>query len=227
MPILNEQTRNQLKGILDKQLTEPLTVHLFTQRQSPLLVPTYQCQTCRETGELMDEVKGLTDKLTLQVHDLVAEAEEARRMGVDKIPALVFQGKNKGTVRYFGIPAGYEFSVLVEGLIDCARGTTRLSANTKRQLQTLAAPVNIKVLVTPTCPYCPMGARLAHQMAIESSMVTADVIEVSEFPQVAQRYHVFGVPKTIINERVTFEGALPEARFLEKVLDAVAPGTGT
>jgi len=50
--------------------------------------------------------------------------------------------------------------------------------------------------------------------------VTADVIEVAEFPDVAQRYQVYGVPKTIINEQVNIEGAVPEARFLSLVLDA-------
>jgi predicted DsbA family dithiol-disulfide isomerase len=54
--------------------------------------------------------------------------------------------------------------------------------------------------------------------------VTADVIEVAEFPDVAQRYQVYGVPKTIINEQVNIEGAVPEARFLSLVLDAAGAG---
>jgi predicted DsbA family dithiol-disulfide isomerase len=67
---------------------------------------------------------------------------------------------------------------------------------------------------------------LAHQLAVESPHVTADVIEVSEFPELLERYHVRGVPKTIINERVTFEGALPEAAVLNRVVEAAAAGTG-
>jgi len=67
---------------------------------------------------------------------------------------------------------------------------------------------------------------LAHQMAVESEKVTADVIEVSEFPLIARRYNVFAVPKVVINDRVSFEGALPEALFLQKILEATAEGTG-
>lgn len=63
-------------------------------------------------------------------------------------------------------------------------------------------------------------------MAIESEPVTADVIEVSEFPLIARRYHVSAVPKVVINDRISFEGALPEALFLQKVLEAAAEGTG-
>lgn len=60
-------------------------------------------------------------------------------------------------------------------------------------------------------------------MAIESSQVTADVIEVSEFPDVAERYQVYGVPKVVLNEKHSFEGALPEAQFLSQVLGATSP----
>ena len=58
-------------------------------------------------------------------------------------------------------------------------------------------------------------------MAIESLRVTADVIEVQEYPHMAQAYAVRGVPKTVINDRVSFTGAVPESTFLERVLEAV------
>lgn len=66
-----------------------------------------------------------------------------------------------------------------------------------------------------------MAARLAHRLAVESAQVTADVIEVQEFPELIQRYRVRGVPKVIINERVQFEGALPEPQFIRQVVLAV------
>jgi predicted DsbA family dithiol-disulfide isomerase len=57
-------------------------------------------------------------------------------------------------------------------------------------------------------------------MAIESSQVTADVIEVSEFPELIQRYSVRGVPKTMINGSVGIEGAIPEAALVERIARA-------
>lgn len=59
-------------------------------------------------------------------------------------------------------------------------------------------------------------------MAVESERVTADVIEATEFPDLAQRYQLFGVPKTVIDDTVSFEGAMPEWQVLAKVLEAVA-----
>jgi len=58
-------------------------------------------------------------------------------------------------------------------------------------------------------------------MAVASEHITADVVEITEFPELAQRYHVYGVPKVVINDTVEFEGALPEPRFLLEVLRAL------
>ncbi len=57
-------------------------------------------------------------------------------------------------------------------------------------------------------------------MAIESSNIVAEVIEVAEFPDVAQRYQVYGVPKVVLNEKQSFEGALPEPDFINQVVQA-------
>jgi hypothetical protein len=66
--------------------------------------------------------------------------------------------------------------------------------------------------------------RLAHHLAVASDLVRADCIEANEFPDLAQRYMVMAVPKVVINERASFEGALPEAQFVDQVLRAVGAG---
>ena len=65
--------------------------------------------------------------------------------------------------------------------------------------------------------------RLAHKMAIESDLISADMVESSEFPQLAMKYEVMAVPKTVVNERSSLEGALPESRFVEGVMQSVQP----
>ena len=66
--------------------------------------------------------------------------------------------------------------------------------------------------------------RLAQHMAVAGSSVRADAVEATEFPELAQRYRVMAVPKIVINDRVEFEGALPEPQFLVQVLKAVNGG---
>lgn len=64
---------------------------------------------------------------------------------------------------------------------------------------------------------------MAHKLAIENEYITADVVEVSEFIDMAQLYRVQGVPKTVINERVEVVGAVPEPRFVQELLKALPP----
>jgi hypothetical protein len=63
--------------------------------------------------------------------------------------------------------------------------------------------------------------RLAHHLAVASDQIRGDCVEANEFPDLAQRYAVMAVPKIVVNERVSFEGALPEGQFVEQVLRAV------
>ena len=63
--------------------------------------------------------------------------------------------------------------------------------------------------------------RLAHKFAIESDYITADMVEAIEFPHLANKYSVYGVPRTVINETVHQEGAVPEPMMLAKLLEAV------
>jgi Thioredoxin domain len=60
--------------------------------------------------------------------------------------------------------------------------------------------------------------RLAHQMAIENELIRADMIEATEFPELSQRYSVYGVPLTVANETVRLEGGAPEAYFIPQIL---------
>ena len=64
---------------------------------------------------------------------------------------------------------------------------------------------------------------MAHKLAIENEHITADVVEVSEFVDMLQRYQVQGVPKTVVNDRIEMVGAYLEPRFMQEVLKAVEP----
>lgn len=210
--MLSEPEKQKVQELLS-QLENPVTIHYFTQE--------FECEPCSVTHEVLDLLAGLSDKVFLKTYEFQNERDKAKTLGVEEIPAIVLEGQRVYGVRFFGVPAGYEFAALLEDLLDVSRGTTSLSAATKTLLNTLITPLHIQVFVTPTCPYCPRAVRLAHRMAIESDKVTADMVSAMEFPHLAQKYGVMAVPKVVVNDgRVAFEGALPEAQFVELVLQA-------
>ena len=106
----------------------------------------------------------------------------------------------------YGSPAGYEFATLIEDIRMASRGTTDLSAATVETLNHLTTALRLQVFVTPTCPYCPRAALLAHKMALVSDWVTADAVDATEFPELADHYRVRGVPRTIVKRHGSYRG---------------------
>ncbi len=205
-----------IKERLQQNIKDPVRIIVFTQEM--------ECQFCKDTRELAEEVASLLpDKIKAEVYDLVKDGDKAREFNVDKVPALALVGIKDYGIRYYGIPYGYEFNALIDSMINVSRGSTDLLEETKMRLKTLDKPVNIKVFVTLTCPYCPIVAGLAHKFAIESEMVKSEVIEIAEFPQLGQKYSVMGVPKIVINERTELVGAVPEPQFVAQILLTAKP----
>jgi hypothetical protein len=61
-------------------------------------------------------------------------------------------------------------------------------------------------------------------MAIENELITADVVEASEYPELAERYQVYGVPLTVANDKTRIEGGMPEPMFVEHLLQGLGIG---
>lgn len=210
MSLLPEEQKEHIRSQLAENLVNPVRVIMFTQQM--------ECGFCSETKQLIIELATLNDKIQAEVHDLVADSQLAQQYGVDKIPAIIILGEKDYGMRFYGLPYGYEFQTLMESLKIVSRKMTDLSEETKQKLRQITTPTHIKVFVTLTCPHCPVAAALALKSAFENDLIKAEVIDVSEFPQLAQKYGVLGIPKVVINEKVEFVGAVPENVFLAHVL---------
>ncbi|HUX75945.1 MAG TPA: thioredoxin family protein [Anaerolineae bacterium] len=212
MPLLNEEIAEQVKQEL-VDLAGPVRLVMFTQE--------FECDYCAETRQLVEEVAALSDQLASEIYDFVVDKDRAEELGIDKIPAVAVIGAEDYGVRLYGIPSGYEFTSLLHAIRTVAAGKPELTEETLAALEEVTEPVHIQVFVTPTCPYCPGSVVLAHQLAVASPLVRADMVEATEFPQLAIKYQVMGVPRTVINETVHIEGAAPEPMVLGKLQEAL------
>ena len=211
MGFLQDKDKEHIRTMF-KDLTGDVKLIFFTQE--------IECQYCRETRQILEEVGELSNKIKLEVYNFVTDKAIAEKYNVDKIPATVVEGTKDFGVRYYGIPSGYEFSSLLEDIVDVSKGDSGLSEQSKTLLKEINAPLRLQVFVTPTCPYCPRAVRLAHKMAMENEYITADMVEATEFPHLSMKYNVRGVPRTMIGEDVPIEGALPENEFVKRVVEA-------
>ncbi len=196
----------------EAKLKDEVRLVMFTQET--------ECTHCKEARELVQEIAELSNKIRAEIYDFVKDNGKAKEYKIDKVPAVAVIGKKDYGIRYYGVPLGYEFRAFTENTINVSNGTTNLTEETKKKLKSISKPVHIQVFVTLTCPYCSTAASLAYRFALEKDLVRADVVDVSEFPHLAQKYSVMGVPKTVINEQTVIVGAVPEAQFISQVLRA-------
>jgi glutaredoxin-like protein len=146
---------------------------------------------------------------------------------VQQAPATVIGGMDGETfidygIRFMGIPSGHEFTSLIRDILMVSGRDSGLSAETRDFLATLDRPIHLQVFVTPTCPYCPQSVVLAHQMAMESDMVEAEMVEAMEFVDLSDQYGVSGVPHIVINDGAgEIIGAVPEAELVQKIRQVV------
>jgi len=210
MSLIPDEHKEHIRSELNEKMENPVKIIMFTQQ--------IECLFCAQSRQLINELAGLNDKIRTEIYDFVTDAEKAKEYGVDKVPAIIILGEKDYGIRFYGLPYGYEFQTLLEDLINVSRRRTDVSEETKKKLREIKTLVHIQVFVTLTCPYCAIVASTAHKFAMENDLIKADVIEGSEFPHLALKYAVMGVPKTIINEKIEIVGPVSEETFLEHVL---------
>jgi glutaredoxin-like protein len=216
---LNETLTNQLKTVFNENLKEPVRVIFFDQPDG--------CEYCSETKQLLDEVAAATENISVEVHNIGKEPDLAAGYHLDKAPGFIIAGWENDHpvdygIRYAGIPAGHEFTSLINDLVLVSQRDSGLQAETRGFLKQLDKEVKLQVFVTPTCTYCPQSVNLAHAMALESPLVQAEMVEATEFPELAVRFNVSGVPQTTINEgRGTLVGSGPEHLLVDEIKKAL------
>ena len=136
---------------LDTELKRNVTLELYTQRSmGGLYVPGRECKTCGTTQEMMEELTALSSKLELEIKDYYGDPDQARSRAVDAIPATLISSGNSYNARFYGLPSGYEFTVLLDSIVAASQGTPTLALESRKLLNQLTTDVHIRVFVTPT-----------------------------------------------------------------------------
>jgi len=217
--VLSDQVIKQINEVF-AGIKEPVQILYFGSEE--------KCDYCAETKQLLEEVTALSDKLELTVYDIQSDHGVADQFNVSNAPGIVIAAKDGSQVidlgvQYSGIPSGHEFNTLISDILMVSKRESGLNEKTREFLKNLQKPLFLQVFVTPGCPYCPRAVLLAHQMAMENpQMIRAEGVEAMEFPELASRFNVHGVPQTVINSGAGIVvGAVPEQNLLAEITRAL------
>jgi len=141
MGFLSPQDEQAVKKEFER-MGGPVKLTVFASELGP--------ETNGQTVALVKEVAALSDQLSVEVLNPHIEREQAQAYGVEVTPAVVVEGTRDYGIRFLGIPAGYEFSNLIDSIIAVSTGEAGLSDETKATLAGLTEDVTIKVFTTPT-----------------------------------------------------------------------------
>lgn len=145
--LLNLDLTEQVRGLFEAQLIHPVTLLYFYSKET--------CDTCGETGQLLEELASLSDKITLASFDLQTDHSQAQKYHVNLTPSLVVAAGEATTlvdygIRFAGMPSGYEFGSLIQTIILVSRNDSGLNPDIRDKLIDLKKPVHLQVFVTPT-----------------------------------------------------------------------------
>jgi alkyl hydroperoxide reductase subunit AhpF len=141
MPLIREEDAALIRERLQPVVNPVKLIH-FTQELNLALEA--------ETLQLLKELTGLSDKLSLEVFDFLLDKEKVREYAVDNVPATIIRnGKDYG-IRFYGLPSGYEFSALLDAILAVSKGDSGLGASSREKLAQLTQPLHLQVFVTPT-----------------------------------------------------------------------------
>ncbi len=141
MALLSDRDRAAVQKEFEK-LVNPVKLTVFSQELGS--------ETCQQTEWLVKEVAECSDKLSVELLNLVLDRERAEAYGVDRVPAVVVEGERDYGIRFFGLPSGYEFTNLIDAVVVASTGQPALTPETQSALADLPGPVHIQVFTTPT-----------------------------------------------------------------------------
>lgn len=210
------ETHNALRGEIQEQLTSlfealpfSIPIYLFTQDGKNDVLNGAARETLRS-------FKNLSKKLELKEFNLSHEL--AREWKVDRSPTILFDPE-RYSIRYVGVPYGEEGRTLLGAILIIGFRSGNLTEQSLKVLNKIDSPREIKVFVSPTCPYCPEQALVALKAVVENpQLLSLQIIDIQCNPDLAEQYSAFSVPQTYANEVLIAQGALPEELFMLSLL---------
>jgi len=219
--IITDDMRESLRENF-RVLEKPVELHVFTMKG-------LNDQFNDMAVLISEEMAKASPKITAHFH--TTGDDFARKYDVERSPTILLN-PDKFAIRFTGSPLGEEGRSLVMAILMASTGKTLLSDDSRKKLESLKDKRQVRVFVSPTCPYCPQQFLYAASAAVEKpGLVSAEAMEIYENRELAEKYSAMSVPKTYIGDVLTSPGLEPEERFIASLIEGkkvdfvMPPGT--
>jgi thioredoxin reductase (NADPH) len=194
----------QLKATFE-QLPNDIALYLFTAKG-------HEDAFTHGNRQVVRAFRELSARITLREFDL--DHELAKKYNITSSPTLLI-APERYSIRWLGAPLGEEARTFLETLILVGLGQSHLSDQSLNVIKKIDSPRNIKVFVSPTCPYCPQQAVNAVKAAVEMpEYISLEIVDIQSQPELALQYAAQSVPQAFANDVLIGQGAQPEEVFI-------------
>ncbi len=221
-PVIPREQRPAIAKYLSERLAGPVAIETWTQRESALVrTDRDPCIFCEPVSSATRQLASLHPLISLTPYDIDKHAGRAAEAGIERPPVTVLRGRNGREIRFTGLWSGLLFTAFMDALVYVGAGVAPINPETREALHELEEELRLELLVAPYDPYSAYTLRVAAAFAVEARRVRLEVIEISEFPRLAQARMVSEIPVLLVNGR-RFTGAWDENDLIEQLKRIVA-----
>lgn len=204
---LSKKLKKTISGSLS-ELKKPVRILLFTSGRYPKVE--------KEIEMAMNEIVSLNGKLSLEKYKV--DSRKAKSEGITNGPVIMIDGEQKGKIRFFGFPSGYQFPIFIMDVLEASGARQKINPKVAKQAKAIKKKTRIQVFEMPACTYSPIAVKVAHDIAIINENVTADMVDAFLFPELIKKYGIRETPATVINGKLAFTGVRTLHQLVKKIV---------
>lgn len=197
--LLNDGLRAQLKGVLARLEKNVTLVSIVDESNSKSI----------ELRDLILDIADLDERVSAEIYSKDENIEIENEIHADKYPVVALLDNNKkySGVKFHGVPGGHELNSFILAIYNLGSAGQQISEDTLNNIKKIDKDINIKVCVSLSCHLCPDVVVSSQRIAIENENVEAEMIDISNFKEIKDKFKVMSVPAIIVNDEQIYFGA--------------------
>ena len=197
--LLNDGLRAQLKGVLARLEKSVTLVSVVDESNSKSI----------ELRDLILDIADLDERVSAEIYNKGENIEVENKIHADKYPVVALLDSNKkySGVKFHGVPGGHELNSFILAIYNLGSAGQQISEETLNNIKKIDKDINIKVCVSLSCHLCPDVVVSSQRIAIENEKVEAEMIDISNFKAIKDKFKVMSVPAIIVNDEKIYFGA--------------------